>query len=262
MKDIYLIPDMEHIEESLELARQYQACFEYNDFFMPQVFSDEAEIEKRIQFYKALKRDRSHDTLHGAFLDVTIHSQDEKIREVSRERARQSLSIAERLGIRGVVFHANLIAGYYDENYLNGWLTASVDFYKEMLAEFPKLEIFVENMFEARPDDLKRLAEEMKEEPRFGLCLDYAHAAVFGKKPVMWVKELAPYIRHLHINDNDLCGDKHWHIGEGQMDWNEFSEAMKRYEVQTSVLIEVRGNENWHRSAEYLKKNGIYPWQR
>lgn len=256
-----MIPDMEQIEESLKLAQQYHACFEYNDFFIPQVFSDDAEIEKRIQFYKSLERDRSRDTLHGAFLDVTIHSQDEKIREVSRARVRQSLTIAERLGVRGVVFHANLIAGYYDENYLNGWLTASVDFYKEMLAEFPTLEIFVENMFESRPDELKRLAEAMKEEPRFGICLDYAHAIVFGKDPNYWVSELAPYIRHLHINDNDLCGDKHWQIGSGQIEWNDFSETMKKNDVGASVLIEVRGNENWKRSLEYLEKKGIYPWQ-
>lgn len=255
-----MIPDMEHIEESLQLARQYHAYFEYNDFFMPQVFSDEAEIERRIQLYKSLEHDRSKDTLHGAFFDVAIHSRDEKIREASRARVRQSLSIAEKLGVRGVVFHTNLIAGYYDENYLNGWLTASVEFYKEMLAEFPTLEIFVENMFETRPDELKRLADAMTEEERFGICLDYAHAAVFGKEPKLWVKELAPYIRHLHINDNDLCGDKHWNVGAGQMDWEEFSDAMKHYEVQASTLIEVRGNEKWKLSMEYLEKKGIYPY--
>lgn len=252
MKDIYLIPDMEHIEESVNLAQKYHACFEYNDFFWPQVLSDEVEVEKRIEFYKSLDRDRSRDTLHGAFLDVTIHSQDEKIRAVSRERVRESLSIAERLGIRGVILHANLIAGYYDKNYLDGWLNASVNFYKELLTEFPTLEIYVENMFEDRPDDLKRLAEAMKEESRFGLCLDYAHAIVFGKEPRLWVQELAPYIKHMHINDNDLCGDMHWEVGKGQIDWIEFQEIMKKNGVDTSVLIEVRGNEKWEASMCYL----------
>ena len=53
-----------------------------------------------------------------AFLDVAIHSQDDKIRKVSEERIHQSLTIAQELGIRGVVFHANLIAGFYSEFYL------------------------------------------------------------------------------------------------------------------------------------------------
>lgn len=260
MKDIYLIPDMEHIEESLKLAQQYNARFEYNDFFLPKVYSDAAEVEKRIRFYQSLDRDRSKDTLHGAFLDVTIHSQDEKIRAVSRARVRQSLSIAQKLGVRGVVFHANLIAGYYDDSYLNGWFEASVSFYREILEEFPALEIYVENMFECRPDELKRLAEAMKEEPRFGLCLDYAHAAVFGKEPKLWVQELAPYIKHMHINDNDLSGDRHWQIGKGQIDWAEFTEVIKQNVVEATVLIEVRGNEKWEESICYMKTQALYPW--
>lgn len=260
MKDIYIIPDIEHIDETLKLADQYHAHFEYNDFFLPGVYLDEAEIEKRIQFYLSLDRDRSKDTLHGAFLDVTIHSQDQEIREISKKRVLQSMSIADRLGIRGVVFHANLIAGYYDDNYINGWLKESVNFYKEALAKFSKLEIYVENMFESRCDELKRLAEAMKEEPRFGLCLDYAHASVFGKESEDWVRDLAPYIRHMHLNDNDLCGDRHWQIGMGQMDWSQFDKDMTENRIQASVLVEVRGNKIWEESIKYLKERSVYPW--
>ncbi len=260
MKDIYIIPDIEHIEETLKLAEQYNAYFEYNDFFIPAVYEDEAEVEKRIQFYLSLNRDRSKDTLHGAFLDVTIHSQDKEIREVSKKRVIQSMTIADRLGIRGVVFHANLIAGYYDRNYLNGWLEASVEFYKEVLAKFPKLHIYIENMFEGRPVEFKHLAEAMKEESRFGLCLDYAHASVFGKEPENWVKELAPYIKHMHINDNDLENDRHWQIGTGQLDWRKFLKEMTENQIQASALIEVRGNKVWEQSVKYLKEKEIYLW--
>ncbi len=83
---------MEQIEESLKLAQQYHACFEYNDFFIPQVFSDDAEIEKRIQFYKSLERDRSRDTLHGAFLDVTIARKCFRIKEVREAASRLSFT--------------------------------------------------------------------------------------------------------------------------------------------------------------------------
>ena len=260
MKNIYLIPDMDHIEKSLALAEQYQAYFEYNDFFLPKVYLDEEEVEKRIAFYQSLERDRSKDTLHGAFLDVTIHSQDAQIREISKARVRQSLEIASRLGVRGVIFHANLIAGYYDENYINGWFETSVAFFKEMLIAFPKLEIYVENMFESRPDELKRLAEAMRGEPRFGLCLDYAHACVFGKEASHWVEELAPYIKHMHVNDNDLAGDKHWTVGEGRIEWAEFSEILRKNTVDATVLAEVRGNENWEKSVTYMMEHGVYPW--
>lgn len=260
MRNIYLIPDINNLEKTMELASQYGAYFEYNDFFLPQVFSDEQELKRRIQIYKSLDRDRSHDTLHGAFLDITIHSQDEKIRKVSEERVRQSLSIAEELGIRGVVFHANLIAGYYSEVYLQGWLLASINFWKQMLKEYPSLEIYIENMFEDRVEDLKKLAEAMKDEPRFGICLDYAHQQLYGKDKKDWIEELSPYISHCHINDNDFYDDRHWEIGTGKIDWNVFNDKMREKHLEPTVLIEVRDLDIWQRSVTFLKESGIYPY--
>jgi len=260
MNDIYLIPDINNLEKTIMLAKQYGAYFEYNDFFFPQVLADDKEIERRIQIYKSLDRDRSHDTLHGAFLDIAIHSQDEKIRKVSEERVRQSLSIAQEMGIRGVVFHANLIAGYYSEFYLQGWLSASIKFWKQMLKEYPSLEIYIENMFEDRMEDLKNLMEAMKDERRFGICLDFAHEQLYRKDDKDWIKELAPYILHCHINDNDLTDDRHWEVGAGSLDWNAFSNTIQKSQIEPSVLVEVRDLDAWEKSVCFIKKQGIYPY--
>ena len=48
----HIIPEYENIEKSLELANKYNAVFEYNYFFKPNVFENEEELEKRIIFYK------------------------------------------------------------------------------------------------------------------------------------------------------------------------------------------------------------------
>ena len=48
MKSLYLIPDINNLERTMELATQYGACFEYNDFFHPDILDDEEEVEKRI----------------------------------------------------------------------------------------------------------------------------------------------------------------------------------------------------------------------
>lgn len=260
MKKIYLIPDIDNLEKTMELARKYNACFEYNDFFLTQVLDDEIELKRRIQIYKSLDRDRSRDTLHGVFLDIVIHSQDKKIRKVSEERVRQSLTIAQELGIRAVVFHTNLIASFYADFYLQGWLDASVTFWKKMLAEYTSLEIYIENMFENRIEDLKKLAEAMSDEPRFGICLDYAHSQLYGKDGKNWIIEMAPYIRHCHINDNDLFDDRHWEVGSGKLDWSFFDKAIKENQIDASVLIEVKDLEVWKNSAEFIKRSGIYPY--
>lgn len=73
----------------------------------------------------------------------------------------------------------------------------------------------MENMFDEAPDILAGLAERMKDIENFGICLDYAHAMLSKCPGDEWVRTLAPYIRHMHINDNDLENDLHllWETG-------------------------------------------------
>lgn len=258
LSKIYLIPNIEQIGYAEQLAKKYNVCFEYNDFFSPEVFNKEEEIERRMAVYMGLDRDRSRDTLHGAFLDVTIHSQDEEIKKVSEKRIRQSLTIAQRMGVGTVIFHSNLIAGFYAKPYLDNWLEKSTVFWNRMLDEFPDLQIYVENMFERRCDELLQLAEKMKDRERFGICLDYAHAMAFGKETDGWIEKLAPYIRHMHINDNDLCEDLHLALGEGRIDWQRWSADIKKQELGSSVLIEVRELEQWEKSIRYLQEKQLF----
>ncbi len=74
-----------------------------------------------------------------------------------------------------------------------------------------------------------------------------------------WVKTLAPYIRHMHINDNDLENDLHLPVGEGRLDWQEFDRLVRKYRIEAPVLVEVNGYEAQRKSLEYMRCSGIYP---
>lgn len=254
-----IIPDIHNIEQSMELSLEYGVAFEYNDFMMPHVLDREEECERRICFYKNLERDRTEDTLHGAFLDIVIHSTDSLIREASETRVYQSMRIAEALGVRGVVFHTGLIAHFHASYYEERWLDKNVRFWTKVLKDFPDQEIYIENMFEENGRLCKALGEAMKEEPRFGLCLDYAHASAFGDPGEIdrWFRQVAPYVRHMHINDNDLQDDLHLAVGDGRIGWKQFEELLSESRIQASVLIEVKGYEAQKKSLEYLRRLGI-----
>lgn len=256
---IYIIPDRENIEKSLSVAKKWNAYFEYNDFFLPDVLDNQEIVQQRIDFYKSLDRDRTFDTMHGAFLDVTIHSSDSLIREISIKRIRQSMDIASELGIRGVVFHTNIIPNFAQDYYYNQWLEKNEHFWRTILKEYPNLNIFVENMFDQTPDAIVELAQHMKDHSRFGLCYDYAHACVFGSDVDNWTARIAPYVKHMHINDNDLKKDLHQTIGEGSIDWKHFNDLMMKYHIEGSVLIEIHSFEKQESSLEYMKKKRIYP---
>jgi len=259
MKSISIIPKRDNIEESLKLSREYNANFEYNDFFLPFILDDEDKKKELIDFYKSLPRDRSNDTLHGAFFDVTLHSADARIREVSELRVRQSMDIAKELGIRGVVFHTNMIANFKEAFYMENWVKTNAAFYKKLLAEYPGIYVFVENMFDFDPDMLVALAQELKDEPYFGVCLDYAHATISKVPAKEWLDVLKPYIKHMHINDNDLKDDQHKALGNGDIDYQEFTKLMQENKMEVSVLVEVSKLEDQKASLEYMTEKGIYP---
>ena len=117
-----IIPDRNDIERTLKLAEEYGAVFEYNDFMIPPQTEDADKRRETVAFYRSLGRDLSQDTLHGAFLDITVHSQDPWIRRVSGKRIYQSMETAEELGVRGVVFHTGLLRDYREKSYLENWL--------------------------------------------------------------------------------------------------------------------------------------------
>ena len=258
--ELYIIPDPERIEDSLALAVRWGAHFEYNDFFDMALADDPRFLEDRIAFYKSLDRDRSRDTLHGAFLDVTVHSDDPRIRRVSEERVRQSMDTARKLGVRGVVFHTGLIANYHSPYYDSAWLDRNRSFWTDICAEYPEIEVYMENMFDSEPDRLMRLAELMRDTGNFGVCLDAAHARVFGGGIDGWFAALAPYVRHMHVNDNDGRDDLHDAVGDGVIDWAAFDRAVAENNIAPSVLIETSSIEKQRRSLEYMEERGIYPF--
>ncbi len=238
-----VIPDLDDLKRFSDLAEEFDLSFEYNDFYLPSIYDDQDEIKRRIEIYKTAGRDRSDDTLHGVFYDISITSDDPVIRKRSRDLAHLSMDVAQRLGCRGVVFHTGLISGLNFEKYISGWVSSMSEYLHELAGEFPDIGIYMENTFEQTPDPLTDLMKETKDLKNVGICFDYAHAVLTGTEPSEWFKKISPYIRHMHINDNDLKADLHLAVGEGSMDFGEFERLMACYEPETRILLEIKGYE-------------------
>ena len=252
--NFYIIPDRNEIDSFIELSKKYGFKFEYNDFFLPFNLDKKSYVDETVNFYKNHKDMPEGNTLHGSFLDVTIFSRDDNIRKASEYRLRESMEIAKEIGAKAVIIHTNFIPNFKDDAYENYWVEANVLFIKKLLVEFPDISIYMENMFDIEPVLLLRLAKELEDEKRFGICLDYAHVNVFGKAvaPMEWLEKLAPYIKHLHINDNDLIKDSHLSLGEGKIEYKEFFEFYKKKLSSVPILLEMNGLEKINKSIEYL----------
>ena len=249
-----IIPKFERLGQSAELAQAYDAGFEYNDFCNPDVYSDEAEIKKRCDTYKGLKRDRSMDTLHGAFLDIVVTSQDPQIAGYSQMRAEQSLAIAEKLGVRGVVFHTGLIAELQVDYYLDAWLSKSECFWRKMAERYPEIDIYIENTFERTPEMLIRLKKNLADVTNFKLCLDYGHACLTPTTIENWIEQMGQYTGHIHLNDNDYKVDLHQVPGEGLLDFLQCKQLLEQHLKDVPILLELTGLERQKRALEFMRK--------
>lgn len=242
------IPDLEHLEEWAAL----NIPFEYNDFMLPGILDQKEETKRRIREYLQLERNRSEDTLHGPFLDITIHSTDSLIRKASDYRIRQACEIALQLQVKGMILHTNFIANFYDPAYRNGWLEKNEAYLTGLLADYPGLYIYMENMFDEEPDCLAALAERMQGQ-RFAVCLDLAHANISKTEIDVWQETLRPHIAHYHINDNHGRIDEHLPVGEGNIPWKE---ALSKIRRDASILVEVNSLEKYKKSVRTLSGIG------
>lgn len=252
---LLIIPDKKNIDVSLDIASRYGCGFEYNDFFLPRVLDDEKAVEDAINFYRSIENLPDYCTCHGAFFDVTVFSDDSRIREVSDYRVKQSLEISSALGAKGVIFHTNYMPNFTLESYMNGWVEKNYEYWARKLEEYPDIDIYIENMFDTEPELLARLGERFADRDNFGVCFDYAHACVFGNPDEIdtWVHRLSPHVKHVHINDNDFKSDLHLALGDGMIDWQRFKYNYEKYFPKASVLVEMNGCEKIEKSLKLLQ---------
>lgn len=256
MKQLLIIPDINNLRESLSLAEKYSLGFEYNDFYNPLILDDENRLNQIIETYSQNILPE-YCTIHGAFFDVIPFSVDNRIREIATLRIEQSIEAARKVGASAVVFHTNYNPFLNTDAYIESWIKQNVAYWSGMLERHKNMSIYLENMFDTTPDIMVKISEQLCQYSNYGVCLDYAHASISKVSPEIWAQKLGEYVKHIHINDNDLVSDLHLAWGNGKIDRAGFYESYERYMGNATVLIETTSIENQIRSLEILTREGF-----
>ncbi len=86
-------------------------------------------------------------------------------------------------------------------------------------------------------DLIKRVGSD-----RLGICLDTGHQNRFGGSQAEFIHKAKPYLKALHINDNEGVHDQHMMpYGKGTVDWNEVVTALKEINYQGVFNLEIPG---------------------
>lgn len=253
MGQLMIVSKVGQLEEYWKISREYDVSFEVNDFYEPEILDDEAKQMELLEAYVQSGLPAG-STVHGAFCDIAVFSRDERIQEVSKMRMEQSIQFAKAIGAVGVIFHTNYNSDIRSERYMSHFIDATSRWLEQLLKQNPDMHIYMENMFDTTPEVLKKLSQRLCDYPNYGVCLDYAHAMIYGKNTEEWVDSLKKYVKHIHINDNDLIEDLHLPIGSGKIDFKQFAKYYDKYFKNCTVLIETKEPNDIRQSLEYIKK--------
>ena len=259
MSKIYVQPViLSSFSEFLGFAKKKKCNLEVATFAYSNVY--DADWPRTLQEQKeALWSFEGKISMHGVFVDLLIHSSDRKIAEVSRQRIFENLEVAKELKATQIVFHGNFNPLIADAEYSKEWVAKNAGFWSEVLDKY-KIRILLENTWEPTPDLFRSLLDQLSS-PLFKICFDVGHAKVYSKASIKeWFTSLGGEISYIHMSDNAGETDQHLEIGQGKINWQEFSRLIEEYATDPEIVLELVTLEKTKRALTILEENKIYPF--
>lgn len=198
-------------------------------------------------------------SIHGSFQDLILHSRDNKISEIAKNRYTLNLDIAKALNSKYIVFHANFNPLIGHESYVKNWIEQNTRFWCDAINKYD-ITILIENLWEPSPEIFQILVSEVNS-LRLKICFDTGHANIFSKVPAeQWFKSLGSNIAYIHVNENKGDVDNELVPGEGTVNWQEFSNNVKKHCNSPEIIFEVGSLDKTKQAIGYFEENKIYPF--
>lgn len=252
--------DMETLGDWL---RDGNRPIEMQDFIAPaRITGDVSDIVA--QYKKRLDGHTGPRGIHGPFLGLDLSNPDRAIRAIVQERLIRAVEIASELDADMMVIHSPFNF-WHKLNYINyaksrgNLMDACADCLTPVLARAADagVTLVLENIEDTDPADRRDLMAALNH-PNLALSVDTGHADLahsnYGAPPVIDVLHHAgPALAHVHLQDVDGHADRHWHPGEGRINWQPVMDYLADMDQPARLILEV--NSHMHRipdTAEML----------
>ncbi len=160
-------------------------------------------------------------TFHGPFWDLNMGSVDPAIREVVRSRLDSLFRLIEKVLPERVVLHTGFDPRHHD-GHRGEWIEHGLATLEPFVRRAERLGVtlVLENVFEEGPELHRELLERMQS-PWLGFCLDVGHQHAFSKTALdKWLEATWPYLKEVHLHDNDGSCDAHLPVGAATIDFD------------------------------------------
>ena len=150
-----------------------------------------------------------------------------------------------------MVFHPQMPYGWGEEEEPELAKKLTIDLMADLLPVCEKygVTICLENMpfRKHRISTMDRIVEvlDILHHPLAGICFDTGHSLVFDHDLGDMVRLAAPYLKCLHVHDNDGTRDAHripFHHSESKGNWDNFVTALAEVDYRGVMSLECMGD--------------------
>jgi len=243
-----------HIEWKLKSS--LEAGFSPEFYFDIDLIEDSTIINKIISILNEYPN--IIPSLHCNFIDLNPGTPDPEIFKITVKRLTKNFEIANKLGIRDLVFHTAYDPFRY-QFYKDKFIENSFNFWESVSSYIDGLNISIENVFDREPDVLKTFIVELNKRysnTNFYWCFDVGHWNLFKEHSIKyWLNQLSDFLYEIHMHDN--CGkyDEHLCLGEGNINYDDIYRFLKVYKKNVIINFELEKLELAEKSKKIVIEN-------
>jgi sugar phosphate isomerase/epimerase len=240
---------------------------ELQSFALPHVL--QGDIAPHIARAKALTEGLTGRIgLHGPYVGFSIDSADPDIALIVRKRMLQCLEVCEALGATQMVIHSPVTAWDHGGQQTDAY-DAMIQTERVRYTLGPVLqraadtgvELVMENIEDVDPNARCRMVDALKS-PALNVSLDtghaqWAHVTVGGPPVDAYIAAAGKRLTHVHLQDSDGFADRHWHPGEGPLNWRAIFAALHKLPKMPRLILEVSDQRHVPVGAAHLAALGL-----
>ncbi len=198
-------------------------------------------------------------TLHGPFYDLVPGGMDKKILEATRERLKEAFDLIPVFEPISIVCHTGYDRKRYGE-VRDAWIETALETWSPLVNDLQGTgtTLVLENVYEKTPRMLLRLIKSLNTE-KAGFCFDTGHMNAFSDTTMQhWLKDLGPFVKEVHLHDNDGTWDDHLAIGAGNIDFEPLFEYMEANRLRPVITLEPHKKEWVWKTFEALSRSARF----